>query len=143
MLKKCLLSTVTAVVFLMTASVVNAYPQTNFGTGFNFDSAQHLENASSSLYNDALNGAAKSYKAGSSDIKYTDKEIPVSSIYGNHDEAANAGYKKTDKYTINDGVDYNPYTGDDSNVNDTKSIYTDTLGRMHFFGKFNRFRTND
>ncbi len=66
---------------------------------------------------------------------------PVSDVSTIYDEAPNAGYKTKYTYIEKDMSDYNPYTGADSGVNDSKSIYTDDLGRLHFFGKGSIFRS--
>lgn len=43
----------------------------------------------------------------------------------------------------NDGYVYGYATGGEKGVNDTKSIYTDGIGRVHFFGKGSKFRTKE
>ena len=130
----------------------NAYPQNYFGTGYSFN-PMHANLHNGAVESTVINTPVETFtetkneETGVETFTMTKGKVnpdkKVSTIFGNHDEAANAGYKKTDNYVINDGEDYNPYTGDNSNVNKSKSIYTDSLGRSHFFGKANRFRTTD
>ena len=42
-----------------------------------------------------------------------------------------------------DGYIYGYAEGGEQGVNQTKTIYTDGIGRLHFFGKGSRFKTKD
>ncbi|MCQ2738839.1 MAG: hypothetical protein MJ237_01285 [bacterium] len=66
-------------------------------------------------------------------IKYNTKkdEKTVSNKEANNSDSAD---------TVDAKYDFNPYTGDSSGVNETKTIYTDGWGRLHFFGKKNIIR---
>ena len=135
--------------FVITASVAEAYPQnTLFGTGYGFAGYNNYSNGAAEA--GAINkpkeafveakGTANEAKEESTEFKDGIKK--VSDVARDHDEAPNAGYKTTYTYIEKDMSDYNPYTGADSGVNDSKSIYTDDLGRMHFFGKGSLFRNH-
>lgn len=122
-------------------SAANAYPQSNFGTGYGF---QHNPSNGAAAAR-AINTPAKQFVETADteeEDNYTRRERKVSNVVRDHDEAPNAGYKTTYTYIEKDQSDYNPYTGADAGVNDTKSIYTDDLGRLHFFGKGSLFRSN-
>lgn len=138
MSNKFLLTLSLTSVFILTTGIVNAYPQTMFGTGYGFSNTTNINNGA--VYSRAINQAAQDFSDKSTtSVDYTnDGEKNVSTIIGNPDEAANAGYKTKTFWTKNDGKDYNPYTGASSGVNESQSIYTDDLGRIHFFGKDSR-----
>lgn len=150
-MSKKYLSTIAIVsAFILTASAVHAYPQnTLFGTGYGFAGYNNFSNGASEA--SAIRKPAKQFIETKETTETTEtageaknySEKPISNLSSrDHDEAPNAGYKTTYTYIEKDMSDYNPYTGADAGVNDTKSIYTDDLGRLHFFGKGSRFRTN-
>ena len=60
-----------------------------------------------------------------------DKIVPASSLGGGDDYSYEKG---------NDGYIYGYATGGEQGVNETKTIYTDGIGRIHFFGKKNRIK---
>lgn len=139
MLKNIIVTVAVVSAIVITSCVAEAYPQnTLFGTGYGFAG-----------YNNYSNGAAEAnavdqpkkdiVESTDSKINFSNGIRNVSDISGRHDEAPNAGYKTTYTYIEKDMSDYNPYTGADSGVNDSKSIYTDGLGRVHFFGKGSLF----
>ena len=145
MSKKYLTTLAVVSAFALTIGAANAYPQnTLFGTGYGFAG-----------YNNFSNGAAAANAIDAPKKQFVEEKVTapseeesfyknVSDISRDHyDEAPNAGYKTKYTYIEKDMSDYNPYTGADSGVNDTKSIYTDDLGRLHFFGKGSKFRTKD
>ena len=132
--------------FIVTAGMVQAYPQNQlFGTGYGFAGYTNFSNGANE--SKAINTPQKQFVETTSydanDSAYKDGIKNVSDIARDHDEAPNAGYKTTYTYIEKDPSDYNPYTGADSGVNETKSIYTDGLGRLHFFGKGSLFRTKN
>ncbi len=128
--------------FAVATGIANAYPQnTLFGTGYGFAGYNNYSNGAAEA--DALN-AKKQYvetKTEATD-KFSNGIKNVSDISGKHDEAPNAGYKTTYTYIEKDMSDYNPYTGAGLGVNDSISIYTEGLGRLHFFGKGSHFKSN-
>lgn len=131
--------------FAISIGVANAYPQNQlFGTGYGFAGYNNFSNGAAAA--DAVNKPQKLFVETSSSGETSDNtnynsERNVSNITTrDHDEAPNAGYKTTYTYIEKDQSDYNPYTGADPGVNETKSIYTDGLGRLHFFGKGSLFR---
>ena len=142
MSKKYLATIAVVTTLVISAGIVNAYPQnTLFGTGYGFAGYNNFSNGAAT--SSAINEPVKEYvetttEATTETIKNTEKN--VSNIVRDHDEAPNAGYKTNFKYIEKDMSDYNPNTGVGSNVNDSKSIYTDGLGRLHFFGKGNKFK---
>ena len=130
--------------FIFTAGIAQAYPQnTLFGTGYGFAGYNNFSNGATS--SSAVNKPKKQYVETTETVdenSYKNSEKNISNLSSrDHDEAPNAGYKTTYTYIEKDMSDYNPYTGADSGVNDSKSIYTDDLGRLHFFGKGSLFRT--
>ena len=127
--------------FVITTGLAEAYPQnTLFGTGYGFAGYNNFSNGAHEA--DAINKPKKLFVETSSDDTLEDGLYkPVSDVATDHDEAPNAGYKTKYTYIEKDMTDYNPYTGADSGVNDSKSIYTDDLGRLHFFGKGSLFRS--
>lgn len=132
--------------FVVTASVAQAYPQNQlFGTGYGFAGYNNFSNgaAESQVINTPQKQFVETTSYDANDSAYKDDIKKVSDVSRDHDEAPNAGYKTTYKYIEKDQSDYNPYTGADSGVNETKSIYTDGLGRLHFFGKGSHFRTKN
>lgn len=143
MSKKYLTTIAIVSAFVITTGIAGAYPQnTLFGTGYGFAG-----------YNNYSNGAAESSAVNkpkenfveattTTDSEFADGIKRVSDVARDHDEAPNAGYKTTYTYIEKDMSDYNPYTGADAGVNDSKSIYTDGLGRLHFFGKGSLFRSH-
>ncbi|MCQ2743263.1 MAG: hypothetical protein MJ230_00505 [bacterium] len=136
MSKKFFTSLVFVSIFALTVCTAQAYTQNSiFGTGYGFAGYNNFDDGA--IYSKAINSAEKDLnksKTKPADIKYN-FEKNVSNVYNGHDEAPNAGYKTTYTYIEKDMSDYNPYTGADAGVNDSKSIYTDDLGRLHFFGK--------
>jgi hypothetical protein len=121
--------------------LAEAYPQnTLFGTGYGFAGYNNFSNGAQE--SDAINKPQKMFVETSSTEDTEDGYYkPVSDVSTIYDEAPNAGYKTKYTYIEKDMSDYNPYTGADSGVNDSKSIYTDDLGRLHFFGKGSIFRS--
>ena len=141
MLNKYLSAILTVGAMVIAIGTAQAYPQnTLFGTGYGFAGYNNFNNGAAEA--SAINAPVKEYTETTEVIDNNDKEKPVSNVVRDHDEAPNAGYKTTFTYIEKDMSDYNPYTGADSGVNDSKSIYTDDLGRLHFFGKGSHFRTN-
>lgn len=143
MSKKYLTVIAIASAFVITAGMAEAYPQnTLFGTGYGFAGYNNFSNgaAETSAVNKTMKKFIESEKADNEASNNGEK--PVSGISGHYDEAPNAGYKTNYRYIDKGSDDYNPYTGADSGVNDTKSIYTDDLGRIHFFGKGSLFKNN-
>lgn len=142
-----------AALFVITAGCANAYTQnTLFGTGYGFAGYNNFSNGAA--VTDAINKPKKLFVETKTEktVEETTEEIKkttdsaeknVSSISGKYDEAPNAGYKTKYTYIEKDMSDYNPYTGTGSGVNDSKSIYTDGLGRLHFFGKGSKIKTTD
>lgn len=128
-------------VLAITAAVAEAYPQnTLFGTGYGFAGYNNFSNGAAE--SSALKAPKKQFVETTSETTYDENSYKtISDVVRDHDEAPNAGYKTTFTYIEKDMSDYNPYTGADSGVNNTKSIYTDDLGRLHFFGKGSHFRT--
>lgn len=128
--------------FALTICAAQAYPQnTLFGTGYGFAGYNNYSNGAAA--SSAINAPAKQFKETTEPAESNSEfERKVSNVARDHDEAPNAGYKTTYTYIEKDMSDYNPYTGADSGVNDSKSIYTDDLGRIHFFGKGSKFRTS-
>ena len=134
--------------FVISAGVANAYPQNQlFGTGYGFAGYNNFSNGAAAA--DAVNKPKKLFvetnsttttETSETTTEFSDGIKKVSDVVRDHDEAPNAGYKTTYTYIEKDMSDYNPYTGADSGVNETKSIYTDGLGRLHFFGKGSLFR---
>lgn len=158
MLKQYLMIIAAVSVFTITSGAVEAYPQnTLFGTGYGFAGYNNFSNGAAEA--DAINkpqkmfiekksveSSAESAEAASYENEVTNNkssEKSVSDIIRDYDEAPNAGYKTKYTYIEKDMSDYNPYTGNGSGVNDSKSIYTDGLGRLHFFGKGSRSVTQD
>lgn len=143
MSKKYLTTIAIVSAFIITAGAVGAYPQnTLFGTGYGFAGYNNYSNGIQE--SNAINNPKKQFvetTTETTDTVYEDGYRRVSDVARDHDEAPNAGYKTTYTYIEKDMSDYNPYTGADSGVNDTKSIYTDDLGRLHFFGKGSLFRS--
>ena len=92
-----------------------------------YSGVRHLQNEQA--YSDAVNAVPDRTEYESQKESEIDSEKNVSNVI----KSENAG--SSDK-----SYDYNPYTGADSGVNQTKSIYTDGLGRLHFFGKKNIVR---
>jgi len=132
MSNKYLLSIAIISGLIMTTSVVSAYPSDAlFGGGYS--GVRQIENQAQ--YSDAIKDYGNKIDETAKEAKrsakktYTETEKNISNVVGN--PYANP----TDK-----DYDYNPYVGADSGVNNTKTIYTDDLGRMHFFGKANRFK---
>ena len=144
MSKKYLTTIAIISAFVITAGVAEAYPQnTLFGTGYGFAGYNNYSNGAAEA--SAINKPKKQFvetTTETTDSEYADGIRKVSDVARDHDEAPNAGYKTTYTYIEKDMSDYNPYTGADSGVNDSKSIYTDDLGRMHFFGKGSLFRSH-
>jgi len=149
MSKKYLTIISIAALFLITAGCANAYPQnTLFGTGYGFAGYNNFSNGAAEA--DAINKPKQMFvetqtEQTAEEVKTenTSVEKNVSTISGKYDEAPNAGYKTKYTYIEKDMSDYNPYTGTGSGVNESKSIYTDGLGRLHFFGKGSRIKTAD
>ena len=143
MSKKFLTTIAMVSAFVLTVCAAQAYPQnTLFGTGYGFAGYNNFNNGAAETK--AISAPVKEFKettTESAGINYN-YEKNVSNVARDHDEAPNAGYKTTYTYIEKDMSDYNPYTGADAGVNDSKSIYTDDLGRLHFFGKGSHFRTN-
>lgn len=136
------LSTIAIVsALVITTGLAEAYPQnTLFGTGYGFAGYNNFSNGAQEA--DAINEPQKLFVETSSTETTEDGYYkPVSDVSTTYDEAPNAGYKTKYTYIEKDMTDYNPYTGADSGVNDSKSIYTDDLGRLHFFGKGSLFRS--
>lgn len=132
MSNKYLLSTAIISALVITVGSVNAYPSDSlFGGGYSgvrqIENQAQYEDAVNS-YNDKIDEAAKEAKR-SAKKTYTETEKNISNVVGN------PYAKPTDK-----DYDYNPYVGADSGVNETKTIYTDDLGRIHFFGKNSRVK---
>ena len=132
MLNKYLLSIAIISAFAVTIGVANAYPSDAlFGGGYS--GVRQIENQAQ--YMDAVNSYGdkidESAKKATKEAKktYTETEKNISNVVGN------PYAHPTDK-----DYDYNPYVGADSGVNETKTIYTDGLGRMHFFGKNSRIK---
>lgn len=141
MLKKYFTTVAMVSAFALTICAAQAYPQnTLFGTGYGFAGYNNYYNGVPETT--AVNAAEKKYEAEEKAKNNKEFEKKVSNVARDHDEAPNAGYKTTYTYIEKDMSDYNPYTGADAGVNDSKSIYTDDLGRIHFFGKGSKFRTN-
>ena len=119
----------------VTTGVVNAYPaEAMFGGGYSGvrqieNQAQYTDAVNS--YNDKIEDAVKEEKADKAETgkTYTTKEKNISNVVGNPKA------HPTDK-----DYDYNPYIESSSGVNGTKTIYTDHLGRLHFFGKENKVK---
>ena len=132
MFNKYLISLGIISALVITTGAVSAYPSDAlFGGGYSGvrqieNQAQYADAVNS--YGDKINATAKE-TAKEAKKTYTETEKNISNVVGN--PYANP----TDK-----DYDYNPYVGADSGVNDTKTIYTDGLGRMHFFGKNNRVK---
>lgn len=146
MAKKYLTMIAVVSAFAVTVGLAEAYPQnTLFGTGYGFAGYNNFSNGAAEA--DAINRPKKLFvettTTTTNETEATNNEKKVSDISSSrdHDEAPNAGYKTTYTYIEKDMSDYNPYTGADSGVNDSKSIYTDDLGRIHFFGKGSLFRS--
>ena len=144
-MSKKYLSTIAIVsAFVLTAGIAQAYPQnTLFGTGYGFAGYNNFSNGAAEA--SAVNKPKEQFVETSEtkDTETVSNEKKISDVSSrDHDEAPNAGYKTTYTYIEKDMSDYNPYTGADSGVNDSKSIYTDDLGRLHFFGKGSRVKTN-
>ena len=124
--------------FAMTIGFAEAYPQnTLFGTGYGFAGYNNFSNGAQE--SDAINKPQKLF-VETTETTEDGRYKPISDVSTAYDEAPNAGYKTKYTYIEKDMTDYNPYTGADSGVNDSKSIYTDDLGRLHFFGKGSLFR---
>ncbi len=145
MSKKYLTTIAMVSFFVLAVCAVQAYPQnTLFGTGYGFAGYNNYSNGAAS--SSAINAPVKQFKetveSSKSEKHNYEFEKKVSNVARDHDEAPNAGYKTNYTYIEKDMSDFNPYTGADSGVNDSKSIYTDDLGRIHFFGKGSQFRTN-
>jgi len=128
--------------FAATTGIAGAYSNnTLFGTGYGFAGYNNFSNGAAQA--SAINEPKKQYvETTTTDEDFENGVKKVSDVARDHDEAPNAGYKTKYTYIEKDMSDYNPYTGASSGVNDTKSIYTDDLGRIHFFGKGSLFRTN-
>ena len=133
--------------FAISAGIADAYPQnTLFGTGYGFAGYNNFSNgaAEASAINKPKEKFVETKEAAdgtaTETTEFKDGIKKVSDVARDHDEAPNAGYKTTYTYIEKDMSDYNPYTGADSGVNDSKSIYTDGLGRIHFFGKGSLFK---
>ncbi len=142
MSKKYLTVIAVMAAFAISAGVANAYPQnTLFGTGYGFAGYNNFSNGVSE--SNAITAKKQFVETTTTETtdEFADGIKKVSDVARDHDEAPNAGYKTTYTYIEKDMSDYNPYTGADSGVNDSKSIYTDGLGRLHFFGKGSLFRS--
>ena len=147
MMSKKYLTTIAVVsAFILTAGIAEAYPQNQlFGTGYGFAGYNNFSNGAAEA--NAVNQPKKMFietqteEQASETTEANDGIKKVSDVARDHDEAPNAGYKTKYTYIEKDQSDYNPYTGADSGVNDSKSIYTDDLGRIHFFGKGSLFRS--
>lgn len=141
MSKKYLTVIAVMAAFVISAGIAEAYPQnTLFGTGYGFAGYNNYSNGATEA--SAVNKPKESFVETTDTTEFKDGIKNVSDVARDHDEAPNAGYKTTYTYIEKDMTDYNPYTGADSGVNDSKSIYTDGLGRLHFFGKGSLFRTH-
>ena len=99
----------------------------HFIGGGGYSSIRHLQNGQA--YSDAVDSVSDRTEYDSQKEPETDAEKNVSNVLNSRN--LGSGDKS---------YDYNPYTGADSGVNQTKSIYTDGLGRLHFFGKKNIIR---
>lgn len=123
MSKKFLICFAISAITFWGANSVQAYPSDAlFGGGYS--GVRHIQNQAQ--YTDAVNEYSTHITTSAKDKSErinTEAEKNVSSIRGRDGK-----------------FDYNPYTGHDSGVNESKSIYTDDLGRLHFFGKANRFK---
>jgi len=129
---------------VIAAGAANAYPQnTLFGTGYGFAGYNNFGDGVNESH--AINAKKQFVETTTTEAndEFAEGIKKVSDVARDHDEAPNAGYKTTYTYIEKDMSDYNPYTGADSGVNDSKSIYTDGLGRLHFFGKGSLFRHKD
>ena len=148
MLKR-IISVAAVSTFMM--GTVYAYSQTTlFGTGFGFAGYNNFSNGAAQA--DALNKPQKTFTTTKESYSESDgeavettqsSEINVSDVNKKYDESPNAGYKTNYRYIEKDMSDYNPYTGSDSGVNNSKSIYKDNLGRLHFFGKNNQVKESN
>ena len=126
MSKKYLVYLLAATTIIAGTAAVQAYPsEAMFGGGYS--GVRHIQNQAQ--YSDAINDY-------SSVINKSAKETT--------EQASEEAEKNVSNIRGRNGkYDYNPYTGHDAGVNDTKSIYTDDLGRLHFFGKANRFKESN
>ena len=137
----------TAVAFIVTTGIASADMtfRTNspmyhpmFGTGVGSFSATHNVGAgveSAAAIQETANEWEGKGKESTVTVKesetYGDKVVPASSLGGGEDYSYEKG---------NDGYIYGYAAGGEQGVNQTKTIYTDGIGRVHFFGKGSKTR---